>query len=91
MVSMSPVHITDKIGGHSQHSMLVFHKEKNYQLKNNLPYYSPTFLVPDIQMEEMANNMCQIYTIIFNNIMMKIANNYVSINGYLFQENNIHF
>ena len=42
-------------------------------------------------MEDTAEIYVSFFNISFNNIMMRISSIYVSITGYLLQENNIHY
>ena len=42
-------------------------------------------------MEDIADNICQILTILFNNIIIEISNIYVRNTGYLLQDININW
>ena len=73
--------------------MLAFQKKKSFteqELAKNILCKFSTVLVTGVYTEDIAKIICQIFNIIFNNIMMKIMDIYVSTAGYLFQWIFIH-
>ena len=63
----------------------IIYREYCQYLCYHICYFS-TILVPDAHMYDTANIICKMTTILFKNIMMKIANIYVSIADYILRE-----